>query len=77
MEKNEKISIIKSALDKIRPYLIQDDGDVEFLNLTENDVVELRFLGNCKKCKFKEQTKNSILKHIQKYYHAHNIVEVD
>lgn len=41
---------IKLALEEIRPVLMQDDGDVEFVQLTEHNIVEIRLLGNCKIC---------------------------
>lgn len=47
MELLEKITL---ALDEIRPILMQDDGDVEFVRLTEHNIVEVRLMGNCKVC---------------------------
>ena len=42
---------IKSALSKIRPYLKEDEGDVELVRFEkETGVAEVRLLGNCKGC---------------------------
>jgi len=43
-------AIIK-ALSEIRPYLMEDGGDVELVRFEEDTrIVEIRLLGNCKTC---------------------------
>ena len=42
---------INLALDEVRPYLLEDKGDIEFIKYeTDNKVAVLRFLGNCVNC---------------------------
>ncbi|HET7153249.1 MAG TPA: NifU family protein [Candidatus Kapabacteria bacterium] len=42
---------IKKILDKIRPYLQIDGGDIEFVSYNEErKVVEVRLLGACTTC---------------------------
>ncbi|MBI5325090.1 MAG: NifU family protein [Ignavibacteriae bacterium] len=42
---------VNEHLIKLRPYLQEDKGDVEFVRFEEEtSVLELRFLGNCKTC---------------------------
>ena len=42
---------VNQALEKIRPYLLEDGGDVEFVRYEENtNVLELRLKGNCTDC---------------------------
>lgn len=41
--------IIRS-LDKIRPYIQRDGGDMEFVSVDENGVVTVRLLGACVGC---------------------------
>lgn len=41
--------IIKS-LDKIRPYIQRDGGDMEFVSVDENGVVTVKLLGACIGC---------------------------
>ncbi|QIK56752.1 NifU family protein [Erysipelothrix sp. HDW6A] len=41
--------IIKS-LDKIRPYIQRDGGDMEFVSVDENGIVTVRLLGACIGC---------------------------
>jgi len=42
---------VELILEKLRPYLQIDDGDVEFVRYEENtQTLVLRFLGNCADC---------------------------
>ena len=41
---------IKDALAQIRPYLQRDGGDIEFVELTEDNVVKVRLQGHCAGC---------------------------
>lgn len=42
--------IISKALEKVRPYLKVDGGDVEFVQLKEDGIVEVRLTGSCVLC---------------------------
>ena len=44
-----KESVIKS-LERIRPVLQRDGGDVEFINITEDGIVSVRLQGACGSC---------------------------
>lgn len=46
----EKILQIEEILDAVRPYIQQDGGDVEFVELTEDGIVKIRLLGACVGC---------------------------
>ncbi len=48
--KQETIAQIEEVLDAIRPYIQNDGGDVEFINLTDDGIVEIRLLGACVGC---------------------------
>lgn len=41
---------IKEALDTIRPVLQRDGGDIEFVELTDDNVVKVRLQGHCAGC---------------------------
>lgn len=41
---------VEQALDTIRPYLQADGGDVRIDEITPDNVVRLRLLGNCASC---------------------------
>jgi Fe-S cluster biogenesis protein NfuA len=42
--------IILKTLDKVRPYLKVDGGDVELVQLKEDGIVEVRLTGSCVLC---------------------------
>ncbi|MEG0176408.1 NifU family protein [Anaerorhabdus sp.] len=44
-----KDEIIRT-LEKIRPYIQRDGGDVEFVSVDEHGVVTVRMLGACSDC---------------------------
>ena len=42
---------VNIILDKLRPYLVIDGGDVEYVRFeSDSRTLVLRFLGNCKSC---------------------------
>ena len=41
---------VDQALETIRPYLAADGGDVKIVEITEDKVVKLEWLGNCSSC---------------------------
>jgi Fe-S cluster biogenesis protein NfuA len=41
---------VKKALDSIRPYLQADDGDIEFVDVTEDGIVKVKLTGACNVC---------------------------
>ena len=47
---------IETSLDGIRPYLEADGGNVRILEITNDLVVKLEFLGNCGNCKMSTMT---------------------
>jgi len=49
MLNTEKQAIIQSALDKIRPVILRDGGDVELVNI-QDDIVYVRLTGACVGC---------------------------
>ena len=52
---------IEQALQKIRPALQADGGDVEFLDVNENGEVTVRLTGACSGCPMSQMTlKNGV-----------------
>ncbi len=47
---------VYSALDKIRPYLNADGGDVSLVNISDDLVVTVKFSGACEGCPYSEMT---------------------
>ena len=47
---------VQNALMQIRPYLQQDGGDVEYVDMTNEGVVMVRLQGHCGSCPHAMQT---------------------
>lgn len=41
---------VEEILDRIRPYLQADEGDIELINISESGIVEVKLLGACSDC---------------------------
>ena len=62
MEKDNKIKDkIENVLDRLRPYIIDDGGDIEFVKYEEG-ICYLKFVGHCATCPMKLMTLNEIFK---------------
>ena len=46
---------VQQALDSIRPFLKNDGGDIELIDIKE-DIVYVRLLGNCSGCHISNST---------------------
>lgn len=58
---------IEEALDEIRPFMEEDGGNVELLEVTDDLVARIAFKGACKTCDMSEMTfragvENAIIK---------------
>lgn len=56
-KKQETIDAVLKILDKVRPYLNSEGGDIEFVKL-ENGIVYVRMLGACNGCGALDYTLN-------------------
>lgn len=50
------IERVEAALEKIRPFLIADGGDVRVLEITEDMIVRLELIGACGTCPMSPMT---------------------
>ena len=55
-EKEKLLGRIKTTLNKVRPYLQSDGGDIELVDVREDFIVEVRLTGACSDCPFSIQT---------------------
>ena len=52
---------VEAALDKVRPALQRDGGDVTLVEVTEDGIVKVQLTGACKGCPMSQMTlKNGI-----------------
>ncbi len=57
MEQSEEIrQRVEDALESIRPFLKQDGGDVELVDISKDMKVNLRLLGACGSCEMSAMT---------------------
>ena len=54
--KNDLNRRINAALDKIRPYLEADGGDITLEEVTEDFTIKVKLHGACEGCPFSYQT---------------------
>ena len=47
---------VEKALEKIRPYLVADGGDISIVEITDDMVVRVEMKGACYGCPFSMQT---------------------
>ncbi len=50
------IKQVEQALETIRPYLMADGGNVSIEEITPDNVVKVKLLGNCGSCKMSYMT---------------------
>jgi Fe-S cluster biogenesis protein NfuA len=58
-DNQELISRVKSVIDQIRPYLQADGGDISFVNITEDNIVNVELQGACGSCPYSRMTLKS------------------
>jgi Fe-S cluster biogenesis protein NfuA len=63
MSNTEKV---QEALTKIRPVLQRDGGDIEFVEMTDDNVVKVRLQGHCAGCPGAQITLKMIVEQILK-----------
>jgi Fe-S cluster biogenesis protein NfuA len=57
----EMIKKVEAVIDQIRPYLEADGGNIRFVNLTEDNVVNVELQGACACCAMSVMTlKNGV-----------------
>lgn len=47
---------VDEKLDLIRPFLAEDDGNVELVRITKDSDIHIRLVGSCSVCSKKENT---------------------
>lgn len=52
----ELIDIVKVSIDQLRPFLHDDGGDLELIDITEEGIVRVKLLGACSSCSMSVMT---------------------
>jgi len=62
---NEELKVkVQSALEKVRPSLQMDGGDVELLEVTQDGEVKVRLQGHCYGCPFSTMTVKNLVERV-------------
>ncbi len=57
----ELVQKVQNVINQIRPYLQADGGDINFVNVTEDNVVNVELTGACGSCPYSRMTlKNGV-----------------
>lgn len=77
-EMKTTIEKVELALESIRPFLQRDGGDVELVDVSEDYIVSIKLIGNCKSCAMSAMTmQNGIEESIRRLVpQVNKIVEV-
>ncbi len=57
---------VQAALEKVRPALQQDGGDVALVDVNENGDVSVRLQGHCYGCPFSQMTVKNLVERVLK-----------
>jgi len=41
---------VLAAIDQVRPYLVADGGNIEFIEITDDNIVKVKLQGACSTC---------------------------
>jgi Fe-S cluster biogenesis protein NfuA len=68
LENNEALSTkVKNLIEQVRPYLQQDGGDINFVEITDDFIVNVELTGACGSCPYSTMTlKNGVENTIRK-----------
>lgn len=55
-EKQDLIQQVDKALDDVRPHLAVDGGNVEVVDITDDKIVKIKWLGACEGCSMTTMT---------------------
>lgn len=63
MEKAQLLERIDAALNDVRPHLAVDGGNVELVDVTEDNIVQIKWLGACDGCSMSVMTMRAGIEH--------------
>lgn len=56
IDKEQVMKRVLEAIESIRPHLVADSGDIEVVELTEEGVLKVRWMGTCETCSMNKMT---------------------
>ncbi len=58
-DKQDITTKVKNVIEQIRPYLQQDGGDISFVEITDDNIVNVELRGACGSCPYSTMTLKS------------------
>jgi Fe-S cluster biogenesis protein NfuA len=55
-DKRQMMVDVEAALENVRPHLAVDGGNVELIDITDEKIVLIKWLGACKNCNMTQMT---------------------
>ncbi len=55
-DKNTLLATVEQAIEQLRPFLIADGGNIELIDITDENVVQVKFIGACQSCSMSAMT---------------------
>jgi Fe-S cluster biogenesis protein NfuA len=55
-KKSDLLKKVNKIIDQLRPFLQSDGGDIEVLDITDDNVVQVKLIGACGDCPVSMQT---------------------
>lgn len=79
MERTELEEKVKSIIEQLRPYLQADGGDIEFKELTPDNVVKVQLQGACGTCPhakitLKQGVENTLKQHLPDIVRVEDVI---
>jgi len=60
-------TVVQGVIDRVRPFLQRDGGDVQLMDITEDNIVRVKLVGACGTCPMSTMTlKNGIEAELKK-----------
>lgn len=54
--KEELIELVNASIEQLRPFLHDDGGDMELIDITKDGIVQVKLLGACSSCSMSVMT---------------------
>ena len=56
INKDQTLYKIEQAIEQLRPFMLEDGGDIEFIEFTDSGIVKVKLLGACVDCSMSHMT---------------------
>ncbi|HOI00506.1 MAG TPA: NifU family protein [Bacteroidales bacterium] len=77
-QREEMITKVRNVIEQIRPFLQADGGDIRYVDITDDNVVQVELQGACGSCPYSTMTlKNGVEEAVRKAIpEIHSVVSI-